>query len=87
MTACNLDPSHLTDTQVEAITLFARALPLVKDWITHIKKTHHLDDAVELTRHLRMLVKDSGRKLETSNLHRIVERAHGRDVAAESLSE
>ena len=81
MTARNLDPGHLTDAQVEAITVFARALPPVKDRVTHIKKNHHPDDVVELTRHLRMLVKDSARKLHTSNLRRIAERAGGRDVA------
>jgi len=86
MTACNLDPGQLTDTSVEAITVFARALPPVKDRVTHIKKSHHPDDVVELTRYLRMLVKDLARKLHTSNLRRIAERAGGRDVA-ESPSE
>ena len=68
MTARNLDPGHLTDAQVEAITVFARALPPVKDRVTHIKKNHHPDTVVEVTRHLRMLVKDLARKLHTSNL-------------------
>ena len=81
ITAPNLDPGHLTDAQVEAITDFARALPPVKDRVTHIKKNHYPDDVVELTRHRRMLVKDSARKLHTSNLGRIAERAGGSDVA------
>jgi len=81
MTACNLDPSHLTDAQVEAITVFARALPPMKDRVTHIKKNHNPDEVVELTRHLRMLVQDSATNLHTSNLRRIAERAGGRDVA------
>jgi len=81
MTARNLDPSHLTDAQVEAITVFARALPPVKDRVTHIKKNHHPDDVVELTRQLRMLVKDSARKLHTSNVRRIAECAGGSDLA------
>jgi len=81
MTARNLDPGHLTDAQVEAITVFARALLPVKDPVTNIKKNHHPDDVVELSRHLRMLVKDSARKLHTSNRCRIVERAGGTDVA------
>jgi len=81
MTARNLNPGHLTDVQVEAITVFARALPRVKDRVTHIKKYPHPDDVVELTRRLRMLVKDSARKLHTANLRRIAERAGGRDVA------
>ena len=67
MTARNLDPGHFTDAQVAGITVFARALPPVKDRITHIKKSHHPDDVVELTRHLRILVKDLARKLHTFN--------------------
>jgi len=81
MTARNLDPGHLTDPQVEAITVFARALPPVKDRVTHIKQNQNPDDVVELTRHLGMLVKDWARKLHTSNLGRIVEPASGRDLA------
>jgi len=81
MTARNLDTGHLTEAQGEAITVFARALPPGKDRITHIKKNQHPNDIVELNRHLRMLVKDSPRKLHTSNLHGIAEHAGGRDVA------
>ena len=81
MTALNLDPSYLTDAQVEAISVFVRALPPVKDHVTHIKKNHHPNDVVELSRHLRMLVKDSSRKLHTSNLRRIAELTGGRAVA------
>jgi len=81
MTARNLDPSHLTDAQVEAITALARALPPVKDRVTQIKKDHHPDDVGELTRPLRRLVKDSARKLHTPNLRQLAERAGGRDVA------
>jgi len=71
MIARNLDPSHLTDAQVEAITVFTCALPSVKNCVTDIKKNHHPDDVVELTRHLRMLGRDSARKLDTPNLRRI----------------
>ena len=67
--------------KVEPITAFTRALLRVKDRISQIKKKHHPDDVVELTRHLRMLVKDLAWKLHTSNLCRITERAGGRDVA------
>jgi len=81
MTARNLDPGHLTEAQVEAITVFARAFLPVKDHVTHIKKDHHPDDVVELTPHLRMPVKDSARKHHTSNLGRIAERTGGRNVA------
>jgi len=68
MTARSLDPGHLREAQVEAITVVARALSPVKDRITHISNNHHPDDVVELTCHLRILVRDSARKLDTSNL-------------------
>jgi len=81
MTARNLDPGHLTEAQVEAITVFACALLPVKDRVTQLKKTHHPDEVVELTRHLGMLVKDAARKLHTSYQCRIAERAGSREVA------
>ena len=81
MTARNLDPGHWTGAQVEQITVFARALPVVKDRVTRRKKNHHPDEVVELTRHLGMLVKHSATKLHTSYHCRIAEPAGGRDVA------
>ena len=82
MTARNLDPGHLTDTQVDAITVFARALTPVKDSVILINKKHHKDDVKELTRQLRMLVKDSARKLQISNLRRLAAtHPGGRDIA------
>jgi len=81
MTARNLEPGHLTEAPVAVNTVFAGALPLVKDRVTHIKKNHHSDDVVELTHYLRMLVTDSARILHTSNRRRITERTGGRDVA------
>jgi len=35
MTGRNLDPSHLTNAQVEAITVFAGALPPIKTRVTY----------------------------------------------------
>ena len=81
MTACNLDPGHLTDAQVEAITVFAHALRPVKDRVTHIKKNHYPEDVMELARHLRLLVKHLTGKLHTSNLGRIADRVGGSEVA------
>ena len=75
MTAHKLDPGHLTNSQVDAVTVFARSLSPVKARLALIKKKHHADDLGELSRRLRMLVKDAARKLHTSNLRRIVERA------------
>ena len=84
MTARNQDPGHLTDAQVEAITVFAWPLPPVNDRVAHIKSNHHPDDVVELIRPLRTLIKDSARKLHTSNLRGFAKRAGGTDVV-ESL--
>ena len=86
MTARNLDPGHLTDTQVDAITVFARILTPMKYRVVLIKKKHHPDDDKELTCQLRILVKDSARKLHTSNLRQLAAtHPGGRDIA-ESLS-
>ena len=86
MTARNLDPGHSTDTLVDAITLFACALTLVKDRVILIKKMHNTDDLRGLTHHLRMLVKDSARKHHTSNLCRLAAAHAGTRDIAESLS-
>ena len=69
MTAGNLDPGHLTNTEVDAITVVAHSLSPVKERLALIRKKHHADDVKELSRRLRMLVKDKTRKLHTSNLH------------------
>jgi len=84
-TALNLDPGYLTDGQIEGITVFAHALPPLKDPVTPTRKNHPPDHLMELARHLRMLVKDLAGKLQTSNLCRIGECAGCRDFV-ESLS-
>ena len=61
--------------------VFARPLTTVKHHVVLIKNMHYPDDLKELTCQLRMLVKDSARKLQTSNLSRLGA-AHpgGRDI-------
>ena len=82
MTARNLDPGYRTDTQVDAITVFTGAHTPMKDQLVLIKKKHLPDDVKELTCQLRMLVKDSARKLNTSNLRRLAAaRPRGTDIA------
>jgi len=66
MIARHLDHSRLTETQVDSILLFARGLSPVKERIDLIKRQHHADDLLELNRHLKILVSDSGKKLQTS---------------------
>ena len=85
MTAHNLDPGHLTNTQVDAITVFACSLSPVEERLALIKKKHHADDVEELSRRLRMLGNLAARKLHTSNLRRMAEGA-GRKNVAESPS-
>jgi len=66
MIACHLDPGRLTETQVDSILLFTRGLSPVKERIQLIKRQHHADDLLELNRHLKILVRDSGKKLQTT---------------------
>jgi len=64
MIARHLDPGRLTETQVDSILLFARCLSLVKERIELIKRQHHADHLLELNRHLKILVRHSGKKLQ-----------------------
>jgi len=47
--------------------LCARNLSPVKEGIELIKSQHHPDDVAEFIRHLKILVNDSAKKLQTSN--------------------
>ena len=62
-----LDPGRLTESQVDSIISFARSLSPVKERIEVIKSQHHPDDVAEFIRHLKIVVKDSAKKLRTSN--------------------
>jgi len=66
MIARHLDPGRLTETQVDSILLFVRGLSSVKERIELFKRQHHADDLLELNRHLKILVRDSGKKLPTT---------------------
>jgi len=66
MIARHLDPGRLTETQVDSILWFARGLSPVKEPIELIKRQHHADNLLELNRHLKILVRDSGKKLQTT---------------------
>ena len=52
MTAPNLDPGHLTNTQVDAITVFTHSLSPMKEHLALIKEKHHVDNVEELSRRL-----------------------------------
>ena len=64
MSARHLDPGCLTESDVNSLSLFARNLSPVKQRIELIKREHHTDDLLELNWHLRILVRDTGKKLQ-----------------------
>jgi len=66
MIARHLHPGRLTETQVDSILLFARGLSPVKERIELIKRQHHADDLMELNRLQKIVVRDSGKKLQTT---------------------
>jgi len=80
MIARHLDRCHLTEMQVDSILLFARGLSPVKERIELIKRLHHTDDLLELNRHLNILVRDSGKKQETTKERQRGGRDGGGDV-------
>jgi len=67
--------------QVDSIISFARGLSPVRERIELIKRQHHADDVWELLWHLKILVKDSAKKLQTSNERQRAERDGRGDVA------
>jgi len=66
MIARHLDPGRLTEMQVDSILLFAHGLSPVKERIELLKRQGHADDLLERNRHLKILVRDSGKKLQTT---------------------
>ena len=66
MIARHLDPGRLTETQVYSMLLYTRGLSPVKGQIELIKRQHHADDILELNRDPKILVRDSGKKLQTT---------------------
>jgi len=67
MIARLLDPGRLTESQVDSIVSFARSLSPVKERIELIKSQQYPDDVGEFICHLKVLIKDSAKKLQTSN--------------------
>jgi len=59
---------------------FASSLPPVKSQIEFVKKGHRADDVREVSRQLRVLVKDTAKKLPTAMEQDYTERA-GDEVA------
>ena len=59
---------------------FARSRPPIKQRVELVEAEHRADDVGELLRHLRILVKDSAKKLQASQERHKVERAGGGEV-------
>jgi len=64
-----LDPGRLTEFQVNSIISFAPGLSPFKECIELIKSQRHAEDVGEVIRYLKILVKDSAKKLQTLNEH------------------
>jgi len=79
-----LDPGRLTESQGYSIISFARGLSPVRERNELIKPQHHADDGWELILHLKTLVKDSAKKLQTSNQRQRAEQDGNGDVAEPS---
>ena len=80
ITARSLNPSRLTDSQVDSVMEFARSLPPIKQRVELVEAEHRAEDVGELLRHLRILVKDLAKKLQASNERQNVERAGSSEV-------
>ena len=66
MQAGSFDPGRLTAAQFTSIVVFASSLNPVQSRIKLIKTKHHSDDVKEVHRQLRMLVRDTAKKLQTA---------------------
>jgi hypothetical protein len=59
---------------------FARSRPPIRQRVELVEAEHRADDVVELLRHLRILVKDSAKKLQASNERHNAEQVGGGEV-------
>ena len=69
MQARLFDPGRLTAAQFISIIVFTSSLNPFQSRIKLIKTKHHSDDVMEVYRQLRMLVRDTAKKV-----HRAMER-------------
>jgi hypothetical protein len=86
ITALAWDPNKLTDTQLESVLAFARSPPPVSIRVELLKKQYRADDVVELDRQLKLLVKDTAQKLQTTIEHLNAEEEGGDGAAEEMMS-
>jgi len=67
ITVLGWNPTSLTGTQMDAVLSFARSLTPVKGRIKVIKTNHHPEDVDEVECQIRVLVRDTAKKLQAMN--------------------
>ena len=65
----SFDPRRLTDDQSTVILDFASSLPPLKSQIKFVKQNQCADGVRDMSRQLRILVKDTAKKLRTAMEH------------------
>jgi len=61
------NPTSLTGTQMDSVLSFARSLTPVKGRIKLIKTKHRPEDVNEVERQIRVLVRDTAKRLQATN--------------------
>jgi len=75
ITVLGWNPTRLTGTQMDSVLSFVRSLTPVKCRIKLIKTNHRLEDVDEVERQIRVLVRDTAKKLQATNDRLHAERA------------
>ena len=67
ITVLGWNPTSLTGTQMDSVHNFARSLMRVKGRIKFIKINHRLEDVDEVEGQIRVLLRDTAKKLQATN--------------------
>ena len=57
---------NLTETQLAWVLNFARSLPPISSWLRELKTSFRKSAVAEFERHMKILVKDVAKKLQTT---------------------
>ena len=66
ITQCCWDPVNLTKTQLASVLNFARSLPPISSRLRELKTSFRKSAVAEFERHMKILVKDVAKKLQTT---------------------
>src|SRR5207302_9004296 len=66
VTECAWDHTSLTEEQSATVLEFASALPPLAAWLDLLKTEYWKNDVDEFERHMKILIKDMGKKLQTT---------------------